>query len=298
MAVDYSALKKIIHEMDTQVDSRPLQPIDKRETARGTLRDGVKINRGDFDAISTNIEMFSHEGEHALLFIDKPKKTEAQLIAEPAIEAQRFHLVKNCSTLTEMHNKGRSYRYVLIQNSKGIFPSHPIDPITNKTLENIKIDAYLLPCKNCLQELNYNGYQGGFQLDEKQHAIDKNIFLNFCTKEFFNHYEPFFYTYYYRKNISKDKAGDSYTIDHAKKRDDLLKQKQFTCDECKVELKNRPKLLHLFHKNGKLKDNKSSNLSILCKQCFRDQPMYKDLKMTITPEEATIISMRKPINKN
>ena len=195
MAIDYKELDTALSMIGAKRDQRPLQfsPDNPRERVRRSLKGGVKVEAADFENLDTVADMFCHDGEHAFLYIDEPRVSEEFLRETPAENAQRFHLVKRCSTLLTMHNKGRSERYVLIQNPEGTFPSKPFDYFLGRTNTNKKINAKLLPCKNCLGELAYMGYArpGSGHLTPQRKARNNEIFLNFNVAHFFKHYEPF-----------------------------------------------------------------------------------------------------------
>ena len=89
------------------------------------------------------------------------------------------------------------------------------------------------------------------------------IWRNF-SERIFDHYEPFFFTEnYYRAHA--DNGTANYTLDHAKVRDRLLQEVQFTCEDCGVKLEDRKDLLHLHHINGQRGDNRRGNTNRLCR---------------------------------
>ena len=296
MAIDYTSLDLALSMIGANRDTRPLQlsPDGRREKVKAKLKQGVKVEATDFESLETVADMFAHDGEHAFLYIDEPKVSEDFLKEAPAENAQRFHLVKRCSTLLKMHNDGKSERYVLIQNSEGTFPSKPFDYFLGKTNANKKIDAKLLPCKNCLGELAYMGYTkpGSNYMTPQKKAKNRDIFLNFNVKKFFNHYEPFFFDEnYYRKNADDGKAN--YTADHAIKRDQLLEQHDCTCQQCGVQLKDRTDLLHMHHVNSRRGDNDDKNLELLCILCHALRPMHAHMKSLIKPAHIAFIERRR-----
>ena len=277
-------------------DQRPLQisPDGRREKIKAKLKKGVKVEATDFEKIDTVIDMFAHEGEHALLYIDEPNYGEEILSQNPADKAQRFHLVKRCKTLIKMHNDGRSERYVLIQNADGTFPSKPYDAFLGRTNENKIINAKLLPCQNCLHELSYKGFELPFQnRNLEQRSKNRNIFYEFSVDRFFKHYEPFFFDEnYYRKNAD-DGLANYDKIEQAKKRDALLRLTNSTCQECSVKLDDRPDLLHLHHKNGRRGNYSDLNLELLCILCHADKPYHQHMRSLIKSATVLLIERRR-----
>ena len=290
MPVDYKDLDAVLSMMKAKRDPRPLQidPASSREKIKFELKSGVRIEAADFETISTVAGMFAYNGEHAFLYIDEPYHTEDVLIQKPAEDAQKFHLVKNCPHLISMHNAGRSARYVLIQNRNGLFPSKPLDPISNQTMMDIVIDAQLLPCRGCLAELAYQGYAKPSKYRKRDRERNDAIVRNFEVQNFFDHYEPFFFdANYYRENPNDGKAN--YTSEHPKIRDQLLIEKDYCCEQCGVRLKDKPSLLHMHHKNGRKGDNRKENLQLLCVICHSLQPNHQRMKGSIDSRDSIYI---------
>ena len=289
MAVNYDVLDAVLKSMGVSRDSRPLQiePGSERAKVQIELKGGVQISAADFGDIPDVAGMFSHNGEHAFLYIDEPRHPIETLQEDPAVNAQRFHLVKDCSTLITMHNAGRSERYVLIRNTAGTFPTKPFDHSTYRTLTDQKVDARLLPCMNCLHELRYQGYLRPHGSTPK----NDQIWRNFNVKAFFDHYEPFFFTEnYYRAHA--DNGTANYTLNNARVRDRLLQEVQFTCEDCGVQLEDRKDLLHLHHINGQRGDNRRSNAAIVCVVCHCAKPLHGHMKGLLKPTDALFIRQR------
>lgn len=291
MSVDYRELDMVLSLIGAKRDSRPLQidPSSSREKIKFELKSGVRIEAANFDTITTVAGMFSYNGEHAFLYIDEPFHTEDVLIQKPAETAQKFHLVKSCPHLIAMHNAGRSERYVLIQNRDGLFPSKPRHPITNKTMTHIVIDAQLLPCRGCLDELGYQGYaKPGSEYRQEDRERNNAIVRNFEVQNFFDHYEPFFFdTNYYRDNPNDGKAN--YTSEHPKIRDQLLIKNNYCCEQCGVQLRDKSSLLHMHHKNGRKGENRPENLQLLCILCHSLQPNHQHMKAAIQSRDGIYI---------
>ena len=299
MAVDYTEWDKILAAMGAKHDTRKLQldPSKKRDKVKIVLKRGVEIKAADFENIPTIAGMFSHLGEHALLYIDEPHHSRDELLEQPALNAQKFHLVKHCSVLQNMHKKQKSDRYVLIQNATGTFPSKPKDPMTGKWDTENPVDAKLMPCKICLGELAYGGYMPDkLPLKPAQRQQNHKIYMGFEVKKFFEHYEPLFFdTKYYRENPNDGKAN--YTIDQAKQRDKFLTRTDYTCqgDDCGVRLRDKPGWLHLHHINSRRGDYAEKNLKLLCIICHSLQSNHQHMRPLIKP--AVAIEIRQRLSK-
>ncbi len=298
MAVNYSDWDKILAAMGAKKDTRTLQldPSKKREKVKIKLTRGVEIKAADFDGIPDVGGMFSHMGEHALLYIDEPHHSREELLQQPALKAQKFHLVKHCSVLQNMHKNQKSDRYVLIQNSAGTFPSKPKDPITGRWDMENPVDAKLMPCKICLGDLSYAGYlPDKLPLKPSQRKNNQRIYMDFNVQNFFEHYEPFFFDEkYYRKN-SNDKKANYISVEQVKNRDKLLKETNWTCqgDSCGVRLEDKTNLLHLHHINSRRGDYTKDNLKILCILCHVLQPNHQHMKKNVNPKDAIFIRKRR-----
>lgn len=294
MPVNYKDLDIALSMMETKRDLRPLQmdPSSTREKIKFELKTGVRVEAEEFDSISTVAGMFSHKGEHAFLYIDEPYHAEEVLRQKPAEAAQRFHLVKHCPSLQAMHNAGKSERYILRQNTSGLFPCKPLDAFTGKTKTDIVIDAQLMPCKNCLAELAYQGYaRPGSRYRQRDRETNDRIFRSFDVRVFFEHYEPFFFdSNYYRQNPNDGKAN--YTPDHLKIRDQLLVERNYCCEACGVKLKDKTSLLHMHHLNSRKGDNHKNNLKLLCIICHSLQPNHQHMKQQIKSVDAVFIRQR------
>ena len=94
MAVNYEELDAVLKSMGATKDSRPLQaePGSERAKVQIELKGGVQISAADFGDIPDVAGMFSHNGEHAFLYIDEPRHPIETLQEDPAVNAQRFIL--------------------------------------------------------------------------------------------------------------------------------------------------------------------------------------------------------------
>ena len=125
-------------------DAEPWERIDKQ------LPDGVEIDLAD---IAVDQGLLSVQGRHVLLYIQDHGWNAGAVLAGER-DGRKFH-VAWCSTLAEMREAGRFERYVATNDCSGEFT------ITGKDRTGVHTSAKarLRVCKNCLRELNYDGYR-------------------------------------------------------------------------------------------------------------------------------------------
>ena len=74
------------------------------------------------------------------------------------IEYQFAFNDSECKTIEDMRDKGRGNRYVSSAWHDGLFEVRTYDNLTKVRGE--KMEAYLQPCHNCMNALNYEKYSG------------------------------------------------------------------------------------------------------------------------------------------
>lgn len=181
----------------------------------------------------------------------------------------KFHL-SNCDTLRKMRQRNRFERYVISTRDDGQFEVRHIqeagDPVTELLALNV--------CKNCLDELKFNGYQRQTPLN-----IRLQLFSEFKLEDYFTQYPR---SPINRPPLHTDRTSplNDYTDDFEFISKRLKAEKGWVCPHCHVDL-SAPQLrryLHSHHKNGRKNDNRPSNLEVMCIGCHADQPMHGHLK--------------------
>lgn len=278
MTINFSKLDNAIEKMGGKLVSKTIELSGEEETLliKSQLKKGIEIEHYDFVSTETIAGMLSYKGEHCFLYIDEPKRYEDVLIQKPAINAQRFHLVKECLKLQDMHNQGFSGRYKLINNPEGHFPCYPLDPKTGKNNKNKTIYSQLMACKQCLHKLSYKGYK----LEKNRYnRKNDNIWKNFNIEEFCNYYQPFFFE---KKLYNANNQKNVNSIEKCREREEALQRANFTCQDntCNAELPDHPEILHLYKKK------------ILCTACFVIQTGNEKHKLKFSTQ-MIIMSRRK-----
>lgn len=182
----------------------------------------------------------------------------------------KFHIA-NCETLRSMKQKKRFERYVVSSRVDGHFNINIIESQRSRK-ELMKLSV----CKNCLNELKYNGY--GLSVKKKDRRA---IVESFQIEKFFEVYPRSLHTdvpiYTSDSAPLNDYDQDFSTISNA-----WRERAEWTCQEprCGRSLKAHGlrKYLHLHHINGIKADSRESNLKVLCIACHAEQPSHGHMK--------------------
>ena len=216
------------------------------------LESGKEISLADLDPSS---HLISLQGRQVLLYIRDHSGRFDAAIANPN-DGKRFH-VAWCKTLDEMRFKNRFERYHATNRLDGLFT---IEDISRTAETKLKV------CMNCLSKLNYRGSADRY--------IRKNIFDNFSLADFFTDYSTCF-RYMPKGLMSNDSTA--YTADWKDVSAKTRAAAGYICSVCNVDLSSHRHLCDVHHMNGVKSDNSSSNLTVVCKDCHRKQPMHQGI---------------------
>jgi hypothetical protein len=258
LSVNFSALHYAVKNMgagniEFNISNKlvPIEPIDKQ------LGEGLEVK---FEDIEFDTGLASYQGRQVLLYIKDHggRVTEA---LEDGAQGKKFH-ISDCVTLDEMRKKGRFERYVVTNDLSGSFKIAGSDWQTGELHEG---ETRLNVCKNCLKYLNYQGYQS---------KAKGPIFKSFKLVDFFDTYSSFFK---FMPSGVADTMQIGYTDDwkHVSRR--AREQCKYACQQCRLDLSQNKKLLHVHHVNGVKSDNSTSNLKPLCADCHRKQPHHEHM---------------------
>lgn len=266
LRIDFRALQENVRKMGADerdfvlgVELSAIDPIDTE------LETGIVIGPDDIEYTSEGL--LSYKGRQVLLYIQDHGGSIEKALADGS-EGRKYH-VAYCSTLEEMHKKGRFERYVVKNDVSGEFYITGSDYRTKKHEEGY---TRLNVCKNCLKHLNYKNYKSN----------SYEVFKGFSLDEFFTVYESHF-KYKPKREAGKDKDG-TYSSTWKKKSREYRESVDWTCESCGVDLSAHRKLLHAHHKNGVKSDNSFLNLQALCIECHSLQPKH-NLKVTYNQKQ-------------
>ena len=194
-----------------------------------------------------------HEGQQVLLYIKATRLDRRTLLDDPK-NSRRFH-ISECETIEKMRHNKRFGRYVVTNNTSGMFRVESTDPHTGD-IEELETELYV--CKNCLSTLGL--------------TRDLSNWPEFSISGFFRDHETFFSSYPEHSDVTAPRGG--YPENWNQISWTYRNQKNWTCEECRVYLagKAHQRLLNTHHRNGVTSDNRPKNLQALCVECHNKQP--------------------------
>ena len=174
----------------------------------------------------------------------------------------RFHF-SDCTTLRQMRENLRFGRFVIATREDGQFQLHYVD-------SGRRTDKRLDVCQNCLDRLNYKGFQLGLRADIRRAAVQ--VFLD---RGFFYRVpkdaSPF-------RTDSTDQTAptNDYSSDFSLISSAYRQKRAWVCETCGIPLSGdlSRRYLHVHHINGLKNDNEESNLRAVCVHCHALEPSH------------------------
>lgn len=271
LSCDFSVIETLMIKMGANIVSwkAAMNPLDGLEEIDIILR-GPGLELSSLDDLEVDGRgLLSIQGRPVILYIKDSRKPKDVLLNSPE-ESVRFH-VAECNTLERMKREKRFERYVLTNNTSGIFK---VDFDDWETGEMGTVEAKLHVCKNCLRRLNYKNYK---RVNKKQ---QKEIWLPFDIEEFFKEFHPRF-TQLPSRTENMDGRSD-YPENWNEITNRIRSLHNWVCAQCGVDLSlpEDRKYLQTHHINGVRSDNSTSNLKPLCLLCHKSQPQHQHLRIS------------------
>jgi hypothetical protein len=183
-------------------------------------------------------------------------------------ELPRFH-VSDCKKLQEMRANKRFERYVVATREDGSFELN-ISIKGNQGFE--RRTERLNVCQFCLGKLGWQGFDSSLPQPQR-----RTIVSGFTLNDFFKTYgktliinEP--------THTSNTAPLNAYTSDFKILGDQIKRDRNHRCDQCKIDLSNHLQFLHAHHINGQKSDNSPSNIKVVCIGCHAEEYMHSHLK--------------------
>ncbi len=184
----------------------------------------------------------------------------------------KYH-ISWCKTLDAMSKDNRYSRYVISTRTDGLFEVRNTGwgrGLLSKSEKKLDV------CKNCLDELYFNGYQSHLPAIEKT-----KIFMMFSLELFFQFYPRSPLDSYPKPRYNNVTSPNNiYSNDFAKISKDYRKSRKWHCEECKKDLsdKRMRQYLDVHHIDGRKHNNSEDNLRALCIICHSKQPKHKHME--------------------
>lgn len=265
-----------LSEFELEIQSKPFE-LDDIDTQL-SKPEGIELTDLSQLQIDKITGIFDYHGRNAVLYIPDHSYWNIfeQVLSGNLNKGRRFHLTF-CSKLKKMKNIGRFEKYHVNQNKETLFQ------IVNSNNETAITPLWV--CKCCLEQLNYKNYN-----NRKKHQ--NNIRDEFDFNEFLQEYTTNFNEL--PNYVGQDKGG--YTSDWVSISTLYRASKNYTCENCGVNLTNRKGLLHTHHKNGVTHDNRPSNLKAVCVLCHYDEPHHGHMSAIAEKARGDILKLRQEQN--
>ena len=172
-------------------------------------------------------------------------------------QARKIHFYK-CRTLQEkIRAKKFELRYRVTSRDDN---RYLIDTERQKEKEVV-----LYPCQNCLERVSYQCFSWQTPLGEKEKIVrnfDAKVALALIGQQF-----EIFREDIARSGLSSASLPAGYSGSWRKISRELRRSRNYTCEQCGVQLKNAPQCVDTHHGDHDKQNNRYSNLVCLCKCC-------------------------------
>lgn len=264
-----------LSEFELEIQSKPFELDIDTQLLKPEGIELTDLSQLQIDEITGILD---YHGRNVVLYIPDHSYRDnfEQVLLGNLNQGRKFHLTF-CSVLDKMKSDGRFERYHINQNKENLFQIVG----NNNEIANTP----LLVCIKCLQQLNYKNYNHS---RNNQSTIRKNFDFNEFLQEYTTNFNEL------PNYVGQDKGG--YTSDWVSISTLYRASKNYTCENCGVNLTNRKGLLHTHHKNGVTHDNRPSNLKAVCVLCHYDEPHHGHMLVLAERAKADILKLRQEQN--
>jgi hypothetical protein len=157
----------------------------------------------------------------------------------------------------------RFERFVIASRDDGLFQLHYVD-------SDHRMDKRLDVCQNCLDHLNYKGFQLSMRPNIRRTAVQ-----GFSITDFFSIYPK---TLHHSLPAHTDQTAPSnvYSSDFSRISRAYRQKRNWICETCAIPLSNESmqRYLHVHHIDGQKNRNEDGNLKAVCVRCHALEPMH------------------------
>ena len=240
-----------IVDIDSKIEFKKLE-LDSAQFEQIERGTGLDISLDDLDIGEDNTIVYKkYKDRNVILYIRDQYSYKSQY---------KYH-VSWCKTLKEMRNNNKLNRYVISRRTDGTFHVNMMDTMTHKVIEE-NIIRELSICKNCLNEINYKGYN-------EYGANKNNIYSTFSIQEFLEKYDSRFNQL--PKYTDTTAPINQYASNWKQLSFKYRTYKNWTCANCGLDCKNNKGYLDVHHIDSNKSNNDFSNLKAVCKDCHANE---------------------------
>ncbi len=257
---DTDSFKKMLRLMGISDDAKSDFDLDisiSQPDWKQPILPEIEVSIDDIGTIFSEAGIF-YQGRRVILYI----RDQAQYFEQET--NYKFH-VTGCATLKGMYTQKRYDKYVLSENTSGIFK---INVIIDNKIQSIEKKLHV--CKHCLRALNWKGYK------TVSPARQREIYEAFSLEEFFkvmngDNQKNFAII---PKFTAETAPPNIYPANWTIISKMLRTEAGYTCSNCGKKISDT-KNLHVHHRNGIKNDCSRSNLEVLCADCHRRKHNHK-----------------------